>query len=195
MKKTFFTITLMLISLIAYSQQRERLSTVNPIYEEYLPLNGSTITFSDVVQVDGSSSSDIYIKSNEWLVKTFNSAKDVIQFQDKEAGKMICKTFETFTVGKGWNRITMDLSFLLTIEARDGRYKISASDFIHEYETGFGAAKIQGSNPLEAYYMLKHPTKKEESSNIEMAKVIGNHIALLFLSAQNYILANNEDDW
>ena len=37
------------------------------------------------------SKNELYIKANQWMVKTFNNAKSVIQFQDKEAGKIMGK--------------------------------------------------------------------------------------------------------
>lgn len=37
------------------------------------------------------SKKEIYLLSNEWMVKTFNNAESVIEFQDKESGKIIGK--------------------------------------------------------------------------------------------------------
>jgi hypothetical protein len=47
--------------------------------------------FEKVIDVSNLSKSDIYIKANAWFVETFNSAESVIEFQDKEAGKIMGK--------------------------------------------------------------------------------------------------------
>ncbi len=48
-----------------------------------------------IVSLDGKSKDDIYISANGWFVDNFNSAESVIQFQDKDAGKIMGKyTFE-----------------------------------------------------------------------------------------------------
>jgi hypothetical protein len=47
--------------------------------------------FEKVIDVPGFSKSDLYVKANAWFVETFNSAESVIEFQDKEAGKIMGK--------------------------------------------------------------------------------------------------------
>lgn len=48
-----------------------------------------------IIDLDGKSKDEIYISANSWFVDNFNSAESVIQFQDKEAGKIMGKyTFE-----------------------------------------------------------------------------------------------------
>ena len=37
------------------------------------------------------SKNELYIKANQWMVNTFTSAKSIIQFQDKEEGKIMGK--------------------------------------------------------------------------------------------------------
>ena len=177
------------------AQQREKLETVNPIYSEYLPVENGLITYSEVVQVENISKDDLFIRANSWIVKTFNSAKDVIQYNDKEAGKIICKTVTGATVGRGLNRVTIDpVYYLLQIEVREGRYRISATEFIHEYTVPL--SNTTGENRLEQYYLLKNPTKREADQNIAVAQIIQEKVMNVFSSAETSI-ANyaSNDDW
>lgn len=186
----------MLMPCLMFAQSREKLDTVNPIYDEFLPVIDGKITFSEVVQVDSLSKNDIFLRANDWIIKTFNSPKDVIQLSDKDAGKVVCKTFTGATVGKGWNKVTIDpLFYLLTIEARPGRYKITATNFIHQYSVGLGAVKTSGSNPLESYYLLADPTKKEYEANVSVAEIIARNIQNIFDSAFEAIADLKEAEW
>lgn len=195
MKKTLLPILFLVTTLSLSGQTREKYAYVNPIYDELLPSEDNKITFSKVYQVDGLDSDDLYIKMNEWIVNTFNSPKDVIQFQDKEAGKIICKTMSTFTAGKNLGRVDMDIYFLLTIESRDGRYKITATNFTHEYSQGLGVARITNSNPLEEYYRLKSPTKRELKLNMEIAEQVNHHVTNLIKNSYQIISKSDSSDW
>ena len=89
-------------------------------------ITGSSYEKSEIISVEGSSKDQIYIKANEWMVKIFNNAKSVIQFQDKEEGRIIgkyllfsnLKSFQYGTVGG-------DIFAILNIYVKDGAAKIS----------------------------------------------------------------------
>lgn len=195
MKKVFLFI-LAIIPLIAFSQNREKFNTVNPIYHEILPLENELITFSTVVQVDGVGKNELYLRAHDWIIKSFNSAKDVVQLDDKDAGKIVCKTITTQSAGKGlFGKVVMDIYYLLTIEVRDDRYKITASNFVHQYSEKLGPSNIEGQNSFEEYFRLKHPTKKEESLNMEIASKLSNFVWSTFDTAAAEINQVKNDDW
>jgi len=196
MKKVL--LVLLFIPTLLIAQQREKYDTVNPIYEEVFPIENGRIVFSEVVPVDNVSKDELFVRANSWIARTFNSPKDVIQFNDKEAGKIICKTVTGATVGKGFNKVTIDpVYFILQIETREGRYRIVASDFIHEYRIKIGQITNEGENLLEEYYRLKEPTKKELENNFAIAEVISNRVLAIFESAKlaMAVQSNTDDDW
>jgi hypothetical protein len=43
-------------------------------------------TIDKVVTIDGTKKNALYVKANNWMVQSFNSAKSVVQFTDKESG-------------------------------------------------------------------------------------------------------------
>ncbi len=82
MKKLLYTIAIVLFCSLLANAQNEKL---------LLPLDSIThlITFTDVVLIDSSSKDEIYLKAREWVAKTYNSSKSVIEIEDKENGKII----------------------------------------------------------------------------------------------------------
>jgi len=192
--KKFLLITLLTIPMIVFSQNREKFTNVNPIYEEVLPLENGIITFSTVTPVEGVDKNELHLRAHDWIIKSFNSPKDVIQLSDKDAGKIVCKTYTTVSAGKGlFGKVTMDLFYLLTIETRDNRYKITASNFIHSHK--HPGLNVEGENNFEEYFLLKHPTKKEKSLNMEMASNLANFIYSTFEQAESEINQQKNDDW
>ena len=97
------------------------------------PIDSTThkVTFSEIVQVDSISKPEIFTKVNEWIALNFVSTKDVVQFSDKENGKIILKGIIHAFCGKrheefgGWK-------FVLTIDIKDNKYRYVFTDFYHE---------------------------------------------------------------
>jgi uncharacterized protein with TBP-like fold DUF4468 len=77
---------------------------------------------------------DIYVRAYEWIAKTFTSAKDVIQMNDKEAGKIIAKAVLVIDGAKNmYGVIGKDyIHYTISIDVKDNKYKCVLSDFYHE---------------------------------------------------------------
>jgi hypothetical protein len=121
-----------------------------------LPIDSLTgkITFTEVVSVDNSTNKqELYSRAREWFVKSFKSSKSVIEFEDKETGKIIGRgTFSAITEEsmndnefiKNKGLVSKELrerkskgevgsiSFLISIYVKDGRYKYEITDLIHK---------------------------------------------------------------
>lgn len=67
---------------------------------------------------------DLYIKANQWMVRTFTSAKSVIQFQDKEGGKIMGRYLMKSIVGIGKGSSAFDVYTLITISLKDNATRI-----------------------------------------------------------------------
>lgn len=195
MKKNI-SIFMLLAPFALLAQNSEKLDAVNPIYSEILPLDNGLITYSEVVNVEGKTKTELYINANEWIVHTFNSAKDVIQFNDKEAGKIICKTLTSISFGKGWNKVILDpIYFLVTIEVKDGRYKITASNFIHHNVVVLAEIRAESDNPLEQYYKKANPSEKEHQNGIKTAQLLSEKMHSLFYNALLAMNKVEDDNW
>ncbi len=68
---------------------------------------------------------ELYSISMNWMAKTFKSAKAVIEYQDKEEGKIIGKGMMVVKYGLG---IPADTFFTLTIETKDNKLRISVEN-------------------------------------------------------------------
>jgi len=77
-----------------------------------------------VIDVPGKLQDDIYRRSNEWMVRTFNSAEDVIQYQDKEEGIITGKCFMFYNVGEYQRRIKT----VITLEMKDEKVRMTFED-------------------------------------------------------------------
>lgn len=87
------------------------------------------VFYEEVVQVDGATQEELYNRAKIWFAETFRSAKEVIQLDNKEEGKIIGKGVSSFIVNAG-TAIESDipLYFTIDLQMKDGRYKILFSN-------------------------------------------------------------------
>ena len=119
-RKKLFTIIILMASLSCIAQEW-------PIDKET-----GKITFTKVVQVDSASKSVLYNRAMEWFAKTYNSSKDVLQIEDKEAGKLYGKALLSVYVTQidrtNWGSVHYEIS----ITVKDNRYKYTITNLYHE---------------------------------------------------------------
>lgn len=93
----------------------------------------SVLTFSGIVEVNGTSKAELFSKARQWINETFKDSKDVLQIADKEsgelAGKGIIRSYYVFrTFGKEKPNPVM-YDFSIGIYIKDGKYKYEFTDF------------------------------------------------------------------
>ena len=172
--------------------------TFQQVFSQELPISEKTnkITYEGVINIEGATATDLYLKANEWFAIAFNSANNVIQMQDKEAGKLIgkgaiqarLKQYGSLKYSGLWN-------YTLSINTREGRYKYSFTNINHTgrdaYNTTMpdcGLIENEKSDcPL--YYSKKKWKQEKERLNTEI-KIIVNNL-LEFMSDTN----SEDDDW
>ena len=89
----------------------------------------SPFKFETIDSMQGTKS-ELFVKANEWVAKTFNSAKDVIQMSDKDAGKIIAKGMMESGGRVGFVKGTFYIKYTLSIDLKDNKCRIRISDFI-----------------------------------------------------------------
>jgi len=80
--------------------------------------------YSEVVTTDSVTKDDLFVSALEWMNKTYNSGKSVIQTTDKEGGMIIGKAITKGLTFK--NVINVEaghFSYTIAIYCKDGRYK------------------------------------------------------------------------
>nr|WP_321409359.1 DUF4468 domain-containing protein [uncultured Carboxylicivirga sp.] len=167
---------------------------------------------SEVVQQEGMSALDIYLKSKEWYAKTFNSAQDVIQM-DERGETLIAKgitkvDYSSMVMGKEY--ITpMNIYFTLTSRFKDGRFKYDiiissvsseTAPVKYPYSLYVNAKTEEGVKEMFQQFNLKASKKTIEKSiiaNTDFCNAVDNKMNELIDSLKSYIASTTQagDDW
>lgn len=118
----------------------------------------SEFVFKMVDSVAGTKA-ELYVKAQSWLAARFKSSKTVIQMEDKDAGRIIGKAnYPTEVKAAFGNVIGSDyVSFTITIDVKDGRYRCVLSDFTHEagtYKYAVAGGSLNGEKPECGTFMM-----------------------------------------
>lgn len=175
----------------------------------FIPLLTISQEYSEVVQVEGKSTDQLYSSAREWFALTFNSANDVLQMDDPVAGKLI---------GKGVRQVDytgvelptyMNMYFTLMVELKDGRYKqtITVNDIQNRagesYSSGFLLAltTVEG---VKMYYeklgitprmMKKIDIPKIVEANKRFNKEIDIQLKNIITGLKAAMVQEENDDW
>jgi hypothetical protein len=92
------------------------------------PLDSATqrITYTEVVQVPGASKAELYTRAKLWFANTFNSAKAVIEADEKDAGIVQGDGHSQMAVhylGPKKPASSVLLWYTVKIACKDGRYR------------------------------------------------------------------------
>src|SRR5690625_7103367 len=93
---------------------------------------------------------DLYIRTNGWFVETFNSPESVIEFQDKEAGKIMGKYVYTYSEGV----YTYAVRQTISIDIREGRLRMSIRERSEEH-----TSELQSRGHLVCRLLLEKKKK------------------------------------
>lgn len=95
--------------------------------------SSQNLSFSNVLQAEGKSSQEIYAAVKLWSATAFAKAKAATQVDDSENCLISFSSNIPYQYGSismaaydGW------INFTLTIQCRDGRYKVEMSNINHE---------------------------------------------------------------
>lgn len=113
----------------------------------------------EVVETKGSKN-DLFVKANQWMVKTFNNAESVIQFTDKESGTITGKYMlkQTYSVGNNYQYVPNGGIFaVINIDIKDNKARITITP--EDYRT-----PSQHNDPALIY--------KEETARADIDQLI-----------------------
>jgi len=130
---------LILILLFASSVQQvycqDIINLDSEIEDSILNLDIKEKKITATINANGKSKSEIYSSINRWVSVNYNSANNVIQMNDKEAGIMIVKGINTLTYDNPTRKLYPNvkqvpsqfellLNHLLEIKVRDNKYRL-----------------------------------------------------------------------
>jgi hypothetical protein len=98
--------------------------------------------YERVIAIPDVTKNDLYVKANAWAVKEFSSAESVIEFQDKEAGKIMGK----FTYSDAYHYVTKQT---ISIDIQEGRARILIENPYVKLTIGIaGQPQVNSYTPL-----------------------------------------------
>ena len=121
----------------------------------------TTLTYTDIVQVEGINKQSLYERARSWANDVFKSSKDVIQINDKEIGEIAGKA--TFNASFSWNALgkrtaTTDIDFKFEIIVKEGKYKYVFTDLTEDGYYGYLLTSAQ-----ECPYKTKGQSKSNSN--------------------------------
>lgn len=96
---------------------------------------GPAYTYESI-QDAAASQGEIYDRAVVWVAETFSSAKEVLQFNDKQIGKIVANGTVSVKVGSGFMAIDVPCSFKMKIDIKDKKYRVTFSDVTLTFNTG-----------------------------------------------------------
>ncbi len=99
------------------------------------PAGPAAIGMTEVVAVDGATKDQLYSAALSWFGMAFTSAKATIDLADSAGGQIIAKPVVAFEPASfvGGACAGGDISYVVSIAVRDGRYKYEIGNFVHSY--------------------------------------------------------------
>lgn len=164
MKTIIYTLTLLILSTSIKGQ--------NYIKQD----ESGRYVYKGIEELQGVSKTQLYTKTLEYLAQRYNSANDVIQHKDPDAGKVIVKgNFATSLFSKKGH-----IRHTLTIDFKEGKFRFNYSSFIYS-----------ASGTSDMYFdSKKFYYKKKLLAEAEMN-------AVSFVNGlKNYLKSSDsDDDW
>lgn len=164
-----------------------------------LPIDEGTkrITYSGVVTVDSTISQyELYSRGREWFAKTYNSATDVIQMEDKEAGKIIGKALmPVYWKALGMSGEGGHIRYTISVYFKDGKFRYEIADFIHE-ERNPESGRIFRTSCEE---MMRESRKQRKKITDGYLSQLDANVKELIVDLTNSLsvkpIAKKEEDW
>jgi len=152
------------------------------------------ISFEKVIKTDSIGKALLFSKIHEWFATTYNSANDVIQMVDKDAGIIIGKGSMKYFYGKH-SSYNGNINYTIKVYVKDNRYKVILSNFKHS-GLGFDLGLITSAK----IYATKGMYKKYHNKAWDDIKLkIEQYSNGIFNSLENKTKNNNDikigDDW
>lgn len=108
-------------------------------------------------ELPGQTKDQLYIKVNGWFVETFNSAESVIEFQDKEAGKLMGKYVYGYLEGVYAHRVKQ----VVDISIKDEKIRFKVTNPSYKTTSGMGETYHNATySPLETVKGLQKARQK-----------------------------------
>lgn len=106
----------------------------------HLPEKDGKVVYEQIDSFPGTSKEELYNRSKIWFVKTFKSAKDVLQLEDKDNGQLIGKGNFQYINSVFTAQATWICAFTAQIDCKENKARIKIYD-ISASSTGSATAE------------------------------------------------------
>lgn len=122
------------------------------------------LTFWTVIKTDSVGKATIFASINDWFASSYNSAKDVIQMADKDAGIIIGNgSIEYNPKNLMLSCYTGYIKYTIKVYVKDNRYKVVLTNFIHTVNAGNSSSCELGIITTDDVYTIKGMNKKYQN--------------------------------
>jgi hypothetical protein len=125
-----------------------------------LPTKNGAIFYQQVISVDSVPKSELFDRGRMWAVDYFNSAKDVIQIADKDAGQLTGKGIFVLANTKYSLGYQSSVKFTFNIQYKDEKYRVQFYDFIITSVSPINGQSV--TDPMDSvyYHFINHQEHK-----------------------------------
>jgi len=180
------------------------------IFAQNIPFpvdENNEIKISKVVDVDLTKES-LFSNCRDWIAKTFGDYKKVLQFEDKDAGKVIIKGVSNVKYKIQTSFLGIDLSnseqirYTITIECKDSKYRYTIDNIIlllnlggeiEEHSLFYRVNRIKESN--EKVLLLENELvelKKKDTSSYKKKQIKEHQLKISKLEERIESCKNND---
>jgi hypothetical protein len=160
------------------------------------------LTYTEVVQVDSVSKTELYNRAKVWFATAYNSSNDVLQMDNKEGGELIGKAILNYrpTVLSRSEQTRGNIKYTIKIFIKDGRYKYEITNFIHDpYGNQYGKSSM-GLITTEKECPTPRPMEKAWSNKVwnDIKNQIDSNMKSLIVSLKKDMIKtseSNKNDW
>ena len=157
--------------------------------------------FSEVFKVPGKNADEIYVMMKSWVAESYRSANHVVQMDDRSSAKIILRpkikyapTAINQACYTGW------ISYTVSIEARDERFKVDVYQFVHEANNQNVSSCTFGLITTSDTYKDSGIGKGTYNRHYRKCKeFLGDHFSDYYNQIEEYIqradFTDKNDDW
>ncbi len=124
----------LMMSFSVFYTNAQQMAPSEIVNNNIFPLDeNGKITYSEVVDANNITSDELFLRAHTWVANRFKSANNVIQLNDKEAGRLIGKGNLDAGIPKSNSGIIKSgilvfVYFTVDIQVKEGKYKYSFTD-------------------------------------------------------------------
>ncbi|HNP08091.1 MAG TPA: DUF4468 domain-containing protein [Cyclobacteriaceae bacterium] len=137
-----------------------------------IPSIDGKVNFNETVTVNGASQNDLFLKSKEFFVNTYQSPKDVVQMEFDEAAVIIGKAYIDINLIVLTVVVETKMWYSIKIQSKEGRYRYEIYDI--NYEGEYANSTAEEWFDVSSYYKKNGKERnvnaqyKEKTTNANM---------------------------